>query len=102
MTGSPEGGDLSAFTSTVGGVMTEEAGAITGDLELLLRPGADGTPILVRYAGAEEWYTVSGGPVRVPGGADDALDLIVRHLTTPRPVEGGNERPVTLEGFPAA
>ena len=32
----------SAFASTAGGVMTEEAGAVTGDLELLTRPTPDG------------------------------------------------------------
>ena len=32
----------SAFVSTAGGVMTEEAGAITGELELLTRVTPDG------------------------------------------------------------
>src|SRR5918998_5185210 len=54
----------SEFVSTVGGVMTEEAGAVTGDLELLTRPAEVGAlEALVRYAGAEEWYTVSGSPL---------------------------------------
>ena len=56
----------SAFASTTGGVMTEEAGAITGDLELVTRPTPDGSAVeaLVRYAGARELYAVSGSPVR--------------------------------------
>jgi hypothetical protein len=86
--------------------MTEEAGAITGDLELLTRPSEDdisGLEVLVRYAGAEEWYTVSGSPV----GADIEADIedhpasheaVLARLTAPGPVEGGNEQPVDLQG----
>ena len=99
MTG-PAGGEFrSTFTSTTGGVMTEEAGAVTGDLELLCRPGADGLVVLVRYAGADEWYTVSGGPVRVRGNPDDALGRVLDYLGTPGPVVDGNERAATLQGF---
>ena len=56
----------SEFLSTAGGVMTEEAGAITGDLELLTRPTPDGDSIeaYVRYAGAQDLYTVLGSLVR--------------------------------------
>lgn len=80
--------------------MTREAGAITGDLELLTRPSEAGDAhleVLVRYAGAEEWYTVSGSPLAKPAGDEGHR---VRHqemlarLTTPGPVEGGNELPV--------
>ena len=96
----PAGGEFrSTFTSTTGGVMTKEAGAVTGDLELLCRPGAEGLGVLVRYAGADEWYTVSGGPVRVRGNPDDAPGRVLGHLGTPGPVVDGNERAVTLEGF---
>ena len=90
----------SKFVSTVGGVMTEEAGAVTGDLELLTRPSEVGAlEALVRYAGAEEWYTVSGSPV--PGGGEDHRALheaALTRLTTPGPVEGGNALPVDLRG----
>ena len=102
MTG-PAGDELrSTFTSTTGGVMTEEAGAVTGELDLLCRPEADGLHVAVRYAGADEWYTVSGGPVRVQGNPGDAQGRVVRHLSTPGPVVDGNERAVTLEGFAEA
>jgi hypothetical protein len=50
--------------------MTEKADVVTGELELLTHPSeaADGgLEVLVRYVGAEEWYTVSGSPV--PGVA---------------------------------
>lgn len=44
------------FESTAGGVMTDEVGAVTGDLELLTRPTPDGDAIeaLVRYADATD------------------------------------------------
>ena len=75
--------------------MTEEAGAITGELELLCRPGPEGLHVAVRYAGAGEWYTVSGSPVR-SGGEDETSARVLRHLRTPGPVVDGNERAVTL------
>ncbi len=81
--------------------MTEEAGAVTGDLELLTRPAEDGTTdVLVRYAEAEEWYTVSGSPVPT-NGTDPytAHEAVLARLTTPGPVESGNELPVDLLGM---
>jgi hypothetical protein len=84
--------------------MTEEAGAVTGDLELLTRTseaGDGGLEVLVRYAGAEDSYTVSGSPVAKPAGGEDhqaAHEAILERLTTPGPVEGGNELPVDLLG----
>jgi hypothetical protein len=53
----------SSFTSTTGGVLTDEAGAVTGDLELCTRPAGDGIEAEVRYEGARDLYTVSGSPV---------------------------------------
>jgi hypothetical protein len=80
--------------------MTDEAGAITGDLELLTRPGASGTlEALVRYAGAEEWYTVTGSPLAdPPEGKDHAAshEAVLAMLTTPGPTRDGNELPVEL------
>ena len=100
---SPAGDELrSTFTSTTGGVMTEEAGAVTGELELLCKPETDGLHVAVRYAGADEWYTVSGSPVRIRANPDDAMGGVLGHLSTPGPVVDGNERAVTLEGFPRA
>ncbi len=98
----------SAFASAAGGVMTEEAGAVTGDLELLTRPTPDGRAIeaLVRYAGARDLYAVSGSPVRAASceGSDEeehraAHERILGLLTTPGQVdEGGNELPADLYG----
>ena len=101
MTG-PAGDEFhSPFTSTTGGVMTEEAGAVTGELELLCRPEAGGVRVAVRYAGADEWYTVSGNPVRIQRDENETRDQLLERLTTPGPVVDGNERPVTLDGFHA-
>ncbi len=97
----------SLFASTTGGVMTEEAGAVTGDLELLTRPTSDGRAIeaLVGYAGARDLHTVSGSPVRaVSEGPDEeehraAHERILVLLTTPGRAEGGgNELPADLLG----
>jgi hypothetical protein len=98
----------STFISTTGGVMTDEAGAITGELELLTRPTPDGIEALVSYAGAKDSYTVSGSPVRAatlsehPDQAEHraAHEYILEALTTPGVVSGGNEMPVDLsDGF---
>jgi hypothetical protein len=92
----------STFTSTAGGVMTEEAGAVTGDLELLTRPteaGEGSVEVVVGYAGTEEWYTVSGSPAPMGGGDLHAShEALLARLKTPGPVEDGNELPVDLLG----
>lgn len=92
----------STFTSTAGGVMTEEAGAVTGHLELLTRSADEGSvAVLVGYAGADEWYTVSGSPVTRPVGVNSyqaVHEALLVRLTTPGPYEGGNELPVDLLG----
>ena len=94
----------SAFGSTVGGVMTREAGAITGDLELATRVEGGRLLARVRYAGADEWYEVDGPPVpaEAVGDPDGAHRLLVEHLRRPGPVTQGNEEPVSLEGFAPA
>jgi hypothetical protein len=93
----------STFRSTTGGVMTEEVGAITGELELLTRltPGGD-IEAMVRYSGAKDLYTVPGSQVRTVSAHPDhvkhraAHEHILETLTTPGRVEGGNEQPVAL------
>ena len=96
----------STFVSTTGGVMTEEVGSITGELELQTRATPDGGDIeaMVRYAGAQDFYTVSGSPVRAAtlseraGQAEHRAthERILESLTTPGRVESGNEMPVDL------
>jgi hypothetical protein len=96
----------STFVSTTGGVMTEEVGAITGELELQTSATPDGSGIeaMVRYAGAQDLYTVSGSPVCAAtlseraGQAEHRAthERILESLTTPERVESGNEMPVDL------
>ncbi len=80
--------------------MTVEAGAITGDLELVTRPAADGNSIeaLVRYAGARDLYTISGSPAPATDTHEDHHQRIVEQLTTPGTIEPMGELPVDLVG----
>jgi hypothetical protein len=94
----------SIFRSTVGGVLTDEVGAVTGDLELQTLLDPEDLCVYVRYAGAGEWYTVAGSPVS-PGDRSypaDTHERVVEHLTTPVPVVDGNEEPASLRGFSLA
>jgi hypothetical protein len=93
----PPPADLkSSFTSTTGGVLTVEVGAITGDLELLTRPADSGIEAEVRYAGARDLYTVTGSPVPTTDTHHKAHEAILKQLTTPGNLEHGNELPVDL------
>jgi hypothetical protein len=87
----------------MGGVMTEEAGAITGELELLTCVTPDGgIEAMVRYAGARDLYTDSGSPVHAVSERPDEVERRAAHeriletLTTPGKTESGNETPVDL------
>ncbi len=58
----------------------------------------------MRYAGADEWYMVSGGRIRPgdPGGLTGLEELherVIGRLTTPGLVVEGNEGPVSLPDF---
>lgn len=82
--------------------MTDEAGAITGELEVRTLPEAGLLDVHVRYAGAEEWYTVTGSPVPLCGEENDPGDLherVVKHLTNPGPIVDGNEEATSLKGL---
>jgi hypothetical protein len=86
--------------------MTEEVGAITGELELQTRATPDGRGIeaMVRYAGAQDLYIVSGSPVRAATLSERAGQAehrathkrILETFTTPAGFESGNEKPVDL------
>ncbi|MDQ4004481.1 MAG: hypothetical protein M3259_11710 [Actinomycetota bacterium] len=93
----------STITSTTGGVMTEEVGAVTGELEVATRLRSRKIEVAVRYAEADEWYAVDGSPIAV-NNADELSyselhEHVVRHLTTPGVVVKGNEEPTSLRGF---
>lgn len=101
-----EGEARSIITSTRGGVMTNEVGEVTGELEVSSRNRAEGIEVTVRYVGAEEWYTVEGSPIEQ--GESDSLpsselselhERVVRHLTTPGPLVEGNEQSTSLLRF---
>ncbi len=96
----------STFASTTGGVMTKEAGAVTGDLEISTRAESVSLGVSVRYAGAEEWYTVEGSPISLantaPPSPDELRELhqrVLDHLRSPGRVVDSNELPVSLESF---
>jgi hypothetical protein len=96
----------STFASTTGGVMTKEAGAVTGDLEISTRAEGDTLGVSIRYAGAEEWYTVEGSPIslsnKTPPSPDELSELhqrILVLLRSPGRVVDGNELPVSLASF---
>ncbi|BCB04052.1 hypothetical protein [Bacillus sp. KH172YL63] len=75
----------SIFTATHG-VMTEEAGVISGELELLTSCDADGVLTLsITYVGAEEWYTLPGDAQRLFDVWDHEVihNLLVKVLERP-------------------
>ncbi|GAA2158416.1 hypothetical protein GCM10009760_61380 [Kitasatospora kazusensis] len=56
-------------TAGPGGVMTEEVGAVTGDLTVVTTSFPGGRAwVAAQYTGAGEWYTLGGCPVTVPDG----------------------------------
>ncbi len=96
----------SQFASTTGGVMTREAGAVTGDLEIATRVEGDALEVCVRYAGAGEWYTVEGSPISLADTAHSSPDelralhrRVLAHLARPGRMVDGNELSVSLESF---
>ena len=96
----------STIASTIGGVMTKEVGAVTGDLEAATRPRVGGIEVVVRYAGAEEWYTVEGSPIKPhnagrlsPSELHELHESVVSHLATPGVIVEGNEEASSLRGF---
>jgi hypothetical protein len=53
---------VTGFTPGAGGVLTDEAGALTGELTLHTAVRPDGQAVLsVSDTGGEDWYTVTGG-----------------------------------------
>jgi hypothetical protein len=77
----------STFNAIPDGVMTNEVGVITGDLELRTTCASDGALTLaIRYAGADEWYTIKGGDYRLHDGRDHVVvhRLLVTILRRPK------------------
>lgn len=64
-----------------GGVMTDEVGAVTGDLTLRTEAADDGTVTqTVQYVGADEWYVVTGSRTTLADGR--TLDEIHQSAVT--------------------
>ncbi|MEU8229969.1 hypothetical protein AB0C12_10215 [Actinoplanes sp. NPDC048967] len=60
-----------------GGVMTDEAGVITGDVTLLTELSGDQVTIRAQYKDADEWYAVTGAKTTLKDPADlDAVHAI--------------------------
>jgi hypothetical protein len=60
-----------------GGVMTDEVGVVTGELTLRSELSDDEVTLRVQYKDADEWYTVTGGRVRLCDPADlDAVQAL--------------------------
>ncbi|NBE85230.1 hypothetical protein [Micromonospora rubida] len=88
-TGAPAGGGAQSRTADIvpgpGGVMTDEAGVVTGELTLRTEY-ADGQVVLrVQYREADEWYVVTGGkaPLADPAGLDAVHTIAVGLLNRP-------------------
>ncbi|EHK81127.1 hypothetical protein ACWGRK_06865 [Saccharomonospora azurea] len=79
---------VSTISATSDGVMTNEVGVITGDLELHTSCGEDGTlSLAIRYVGAHEWYTLQGADYRLHDPRDHEVvhRLLVNLLDRPGP-----------------
>jgi hypothetical protein len=60
-----------------GGVMTDEAGVITGELTMRTELTGGTAVLRVQYKGAAEWYAVTGGKVALKDPKDiDAVHAI--------------------------
>ncbi|MEB3371110.1 hypothetical protein [Saccharopolyspora mangrovi] len=58
------------LTAPPGGVMTDEVGVITGDLELATDCEDGAVRVWIRYDGAEEWYRLSAADCRLHDARD--------------------------------
>ncbi|AUS78952.1 hypothetical protein C1701_11940 [Actinoalloteichus sp. AHMU CJ021] len=77
---------LSPFSAPPGGVMTDEVGVITGDLELRTECDEHGRVFVwVRYAEADEWYRL--------GACEVTLHDVRDHEVLHRALLGALHRP---------
>lgn len=86
--------------------MTKETGAVTGDVEVAMHAEPEGLRVLVRYDGADEWYTMEGssiGPdgtgLRSPSELRELHERVLGRLKTPGQTVRGNEEPISLLKF---
>ena len=76
-----------SFITPPGGIMTREAGAISGPVELQMR----GRRTFIRYQQADEWYRVAG---RI--GRQTRSQAITKLATDPGTDPNGNPIPTML------
>ena len=71
------------FVAPPGGVMTDEVGAVTGDLTLRTEVDDAGTVTQrVQYKDADEWYVPTGiTPTLEPGGVDALHERTLAELS---------------------
>jgi hypothetical protein len=70
-----------ADVNAPGGVMTDEAGVVTGELTLRTDLSGNEVTLHVQYKEAEEWYAVTGGRVTLEDPADlDAVHTLYAAL----------------------
>ncbi len=70
-----------ADVNAPGGVMTDEAGVVTGELTLRTDLSGDEVTLHVQYKEAEEWYAVTGGRATLADPADlDAVHALYAAL----------------------
>jgi hypothetical protein len=82
----PDNELASPFKAAPCGVMTDEVGVITGDLELRTRCTPTGEVVVdVRYEGALEWYRISA--------SDTKLQDVQDHSSLHRSLLGVLHRP---------
>ena len=68
----------SSDVNAPGGVMTDEAGVITGELTLRSELSGATVTLRVQYKDADEWYTVTGAKATLKDPADaEALHIVV-------------------------
>ena len=60
----------SLFKAGPGGVMTDDVGVITGDLELRTTLTDKAVKVEVRYEGADEWYRLSASDCQLADPKD--------------------------------
>ena len=83
---------MQVFETPVGGVMTVEVGAITGEVVAFKEQQGDLGRITIAYRGSDDRYTVQGSPV----SKDIPLSRIVEHLAAD-PGVGADDNPMATD-----
>lgn len=72
----------STLTVEAGGVMTNEVGVVTGELEVTTEPTPGGTGVIVSYVGSPDRYTVTGSPIAGQPSHEDVVNELARDRGT--------------------